>query len=302
MMKKVLVITLLCVGCILRGQEAAEKEEGPKEGWFTGGTFTFLFNQTAFKNWLAGGQNSIGGNVSANYDLRYLRGNWNWDNKLIVSYGLTKTEDIDLRKTDDRLEFSSLLGKKTSSYWKYSFFLNFRTQLTPGFDYANDSDERFATSGFLRPAYISFGPGMAWEKTKLLKFNLSPATSKITLIGDEVFSYDSSSDIFISSNERETFGVAPGDRLRYELGFFASGYFKFNLMKNVTAENIINLYANYLENPQNVDLNYQLNIAMKINEYLSTNIAFQTIYDDDAFPGFQLREVFGLGLNYSFKP
>ena len=73
-------------------------------------------------------------------------------------------------------------------------------------------------------------------------------------------------------------------------------------MKNVTAENIINLYANYLENPQNVDLNYQLNIAMKINEYLSTNIAFQTIYDDDAFPGFQIREVFGLGLNYSFKP
>ena len=71
-------------------------------------------------------------------------------------------------------------------------------------------------------------------------------------------------------------------------------------MKNVTVENIINLYANYLEDPQNVDINYQLNIAMKINEYLSTNLAFQTIYDDNAFAGFQIRQVFGLGINYGF--
>ena len=65
-------------------------------------------------------------------------------------------------------------------------------------------------------------------------------------------------------------------------------------------ENILNLYANYLEDPQNVDLDYQLNIVMKINKYLTTNFAFQTLYDDNAFRGFQTRQVIGLGFTYGF--
>ena len=65
-------------------------------------------------------------------------------------------------------------------------------------------------------------------------------------------------------------------------------------------ENIFNLYSNYLENPQNVDLDYTMNLVMKINNYLSANLAFQTIYDDNAYQGFQTREVFGLGVNYGF--
>jgi len=39
---------------------------------------------------------------------------------------------------------------------------------------------------------------------------------------------------------------------------------------------------------------------MKINRYLSTNLAFQAIYDDNAFRGLQTRQVFGLGVNYGF--
>ena len=65
-------------------------------------------------------------------------------------------------------------------------------------------------------------------------------------------------------------------------------------------ENILNLYSNYLEDPQNVDLDYTMNIKMKINELLTTNFIFQTIYDDNAIGAFQVREVFGLGFNYSF--
>jgi uncharacterized SAM-dependent methyltransferase len=71
-------------------------------------------------------------------------------------------------------------------------------------------------------------------------------------------------------------------------------------MTNVTAENALNLYSNYLEDPQNVDINYSLNIIMKINKFLSANFAFQAIYDDNAFRGLQTRQVFGLGVNFGF--
>ena len=65
-------------------------------------------------------------------------------------------------------------------------------------------------------------------------------------------------------------------------------------------ENTLNLYSNYLEEAQNVDIDYTMNLVMKINKYLSANLAFQTIYDDNAYEGFQTREVFGVGINYGF--
>ena len=37
-----------------------------------------------------------------------------------------------------------------------------------------------------------------------------------------------------------------------------------------------------------------------LNKYLTTNFAYQTIYDDNAFPGFQTRQVIGIGVNYGF--
>jgi hypothetical protein len=41
------------------------------------------------------------------------------------------------------------------------------------------------------------------------------------------------------------------------------------------------MYSNYLDNPQNVDIDYQMNIAMKI-EYIYRQDALQGIYDDNS--------------------
>ena len=42
---------------------------------------------------------------------------------------------------------------------------------------------------------------------------------------------------------------------------------------------------------------------MKVNKYMSANVSFQAIYDDNANPvksEVQIREVFGLGVNFGF--
>ena len=253
--------------------------------WTRKGVFTFLANQSSFSNWQAGGQNNFAGNVGVNYDFNYKNGEWNWDNKIIASYGLTKIKGADTQKTDDRLEFNSLLGKKASGYWFYSVFLNFKTQMDTGLDPATQTVK---ISHFFSPAFFQFGPGMLWKKSDNLKVNIAPATSKLIVVHDHFTEFGSS------------FGVEQGETTRYELGAAINGYYKFNIMENVSVENILNLYSNYLEDPQNVDIDYQLNIVMKINKYLSTNFAFQTIYDDNAFRGFQTKQIIGLGVNYGF--
>ncbi|EIJ38449.1 Protein of unknown function (DUF3078) [Galbibacter orientalis DSM 19592] len=305
-MRKLLVIGALIFGMSFTYAQDADAEETPKQGWTKGGTFTFLINQSAFSNWVAGGQNNISGTAGINYDFNYLRGEWSWDNKVIASYGLTNNDDQGTRKTDDRFEYNSLVGKEAFGNWNYSFFLNFRTQFTDGYDYDNDADGDFRTSGLFKPAYLTFVPGLEWKKNENLKFNLAPATSKMTFISDDLYIYDDDIDDFVAHsgpsniNALQAYGIDPGDTFRYELGFYASGYYKFTAMENVTIENTLNMYSNYLEDPQNVDFDYTLNAILKINEYLSTNFTLQLVYDDNAVTALQLREVFGLGVNFGF--
>ncbi|MQP23919.1 DUF3078 domain-containing protein [Flavobacterium sp. LMO8] len=280
-MKK-LFLLILFVSTVSIAQETAIDTT---KHWTRKGVFTFLANQSSFSNWQAGGQNNFAGNVGVNYDFNYKNGDWNWDNKIILAYGLTKIKGADTQKTDDRIEFNSLLGKKASGYWFYSAFFNFKTQMDTGLDPATQTVK---ISHFFSPAFFQFGPGMLWKKSDNLKVNIAPATSKLIMVHEHFTEFGSS------------FGVEQGDTSRYELGAAVNGYYKFNIMENVSVENILNLYSNYLEDPQNVDIDYQLNIVMKINKYLSTNFAFQTIYDDNAFRGFQTKQIIGLGVNYGF--
>jgi hypothetical protein len=268
-----------------KNEEAAAKLKEEKEmGWTKKGTFTFLANQATFNNWLAGGQSNLSGNIGLDYNFNYKSENWNWDNKIIAGYGLTKIKDQEMQKSDDRLVLNSLAGRKAGGNWFYSLFFNFQTQFDSGFEL----DSGIKTSHFFSPAYFQFGPGMLWKKSDNLKVNIAPATSKLIVVHPHFTEFGSS------------FGVEQGDSTRFEFGAAVNSYYKFNLMENVSVENLLNLYSNYIEDPQNVDIDYTLNVVMKINKYLTTNFAFQTIYDDNAFKGFQTRQVIGLGVNYGF--
>lgn len=282
-MKKLLLLITILFG-ISTSYAQENTEEGPKDGWTKTGTISFLLNQSAFDNWVAGGQSNVSGTLGLNYDFNLLKNDWTWDNKLIAAFGITKIKGQDSQKSDDRLEWNSLLGRKASGNWYYSAFLNFKTQFADDLDSDTDGPTKF-----LSPAYLQIGPGMLWKKSDNLKVNIAPATSRLVIVDKD-----------LTLPNDAYFGVEEGKSTRYELGASIGAYAKFNLMENVSMENILNLYSNYLEDPQNVDLDYTMNLVMTINKYLSANLAFQTIYDDNAFEGFQTREVFGLGVNYSF--
>ncbi len=294
-MKKIYLLSLLFIAASGFSQEDLTVQDTVIKPWTAKGNADVLFNQSTFDNWLAGGENNISGTIKINYDINYKKNDWNWDNKIIASYGLVKTKTSSFaKKTDDQLEVNSLLGKKINleSRWFYSAFLNFKTQITRGYVYDRDINGveiRNSYTDFMSPGYLLVGPGLLWKKDDNLKVNFAPLTSKFTFVNA---AYTTPNDGY--------FGVEEGNSMRYELGFNASAYYKLDLVANVTMENILNLYSNYLEDFQNVDLDYQMNINMKINRFLTTNFSFQTIYDDNAFRGFQTRQVLGVGATVNF--
>jgi hypothetical protein len=282
-MKKTLLSFVLLLAVIAVNAQDITKDS--IKLWTKKGNISLLFNQSAYnKEWLGGGTSNIAGNFSLNYDFNYKKGVVVWDNKFIAAYGLTKIKGDDkIAKTDDRLELNSLWGKKAKGDWYYSLFFNFKTQMDAGLD-----KDDLKISHLFSPAYFQFGPGMLWKKSNNLSVNFSPATAKLILVHDHFTEFGPS------------FGVLQGDSSRLEFGASVSVNYKFNVMTNVSIENRLNLYSNYLDNPQNVDVDYQMHLVMKINKYLSANVALQTIYDDNSIQAVQVSEVFGIGVNYGF--
>lgn len=283
---------------IKKSEEAAKLiDSKDKNGWSKKGKITFLFNQANFNNWVAGGESNLSGALGLNYEIHYKNDNTTWDNIILANYGIIRTENATFnKKSDDRLELNSIYGSKAFGNWYYSFIANFRTQFTTGYNYTKmktGEEIREENTGFFSPAYLTAGPGLYWKKNETLKLNFAPFTSKFTFV-------DSFYTSGIGYVDGKYFGVDANKTTRFEMGFYASAYYKFNLMKNVSVENLFNAYTNYLDKPENLDIDYQLNVVMTINKALSTNFTFQTIYDDNAFRGFQTRQVFGLGINYGF--
>ncbi len=280
-MKKFLILALLILSISIQAQE----DKKPKEGWNNNGDISLMFNQASFDNWIKGGENSLALNGLINYNFNYTKQKNVWDTKLIMAYGLSQIND-ETKKTDDRFEINSTYGHQASKLWYYSFFGNFKTQFTDGYDYS--VTPKVVTSKLFAPAYLSFGPGMLWKKSDNLKVNFAPATSKLTIVTDDALSAIGA------------YGVDPGKNLRYELGMAINGYYKFDLMKNISMENILGLYSNYLDHPENIDVDYQMNMVMTINKYISANFGLNLLYDDNALQDIQLKEVFGLGFNAKF--
>lgn len=290
---RILLTFFLLIQGISFAQENKTEEEKEEIHWKRNGKISAIFNQSAFSNWTSGGENNFALNITFNYTFNYTNGDFKWNNTIITDYGFTKNKNSDYtKKTNDRILLNSLIGIKTNGKWYFSGFINFRSQFAKGYKFGKDEngkETREQHTNFFSPAYLSFGPGMLWTKNNNLKVNFAPSTARFVFVDKDY-----------TLPDKKYFGVTEGESYNLEFGLSIEGFAKFDIMKNVTLEHILFLYSDYLKEPENVDIDYTLNIIMGINKYLSANITFQTIYDDDAYRGFQLRELFGFGVNYSF--
>jgi len=239
---------------------------------------------------VSGGEDSVAGTLSIDYNLNYYFNGWSWDTKMIGSFGVNKNSDSKFfKKIDDRIEINSVVGKKFIEQFSFSSFLNFKTQFAKGFKYSTNQDGneiRSEKTRIFSPAYVQLGVGVYWKESNSLWINFAPVTGRLILASKK----------FTNNLEEgeEYFGIPKGQNSRFELGASISAFYKFELVENIKLEQSINLYSDYLYKADNIDIDYTISAFMKINDYLSTTLVIQCIYDDNAIKKIQLREVFGL--------
>lgn len=283
---------------------ARNKRYVPQSFWNKSNTLGINISEVAFVNWNAGGNDAVSvlaeGHFARNYKFRYL----NWNNTLQLRYGLNSQEGRKLRKTDDQLRFSSTLSFRndTLTPWYYSVNVNFNTQFSDGFEYPN----RVAPiSRFMAPGYLFLGLGKSYLPPRQeLTLYLSPVTLKATFVLDDGLS------------DQGAFGVARGEQVFSELGFLITNRWNKEVIKNVVLDHLINVYTDYLSSFGNIDVDWQLNVSLKVNDFIEANVGTHVIYDDDirfgerfaedgtvldsGTPRIQFKQLLGLGVRYTF--
>ena len=270
-------------------------------------------SQITFVNWNAGGNNSISGLVKGQFVRTYTKDNINWKNELIMRYGINKQESQEVRKTDDQFLFNSTFGYKRDSIsnWYYAGKFSFNTQFANGYSYPNTD---LAISKPFAPAYTFLGIGAEYSRKDLnLNLYLSPLTQKTTMVFDQRLANQGA--FGVDKAVYDEFGVLlrEGKNIRNEIGILITNQWKKEIFKNINFEHRVSLYTDYINNFGNVDVDWQLQLDMTVNQYVKANIGTHIVYDDDIKskeeeggvqvvkgPKIQLKQLLGVGVVYQF--
>jgi hypothetical protein len=276
-----------------------KKELAQKEGWTKGGVFNLNLSQGASRNWAAGAEKfSFSINALANTFAYYKRYRNVWDNTLNVQYGIVNATSIGTRKNDDRFDLLSRygyqLGDTATSKWYLSALVNLRTQMTTGYNYAVDPKRK--NSALFAPAYLLVSPGIMYKPNETFDVFLSPVTSRWVIVNEK------NKDIRRLFNFTDTTKMAIN-----EIGAFLSANIKKELAKNINLTSRLDLFSNYKNNPQNIDVFWTNTLGFKVNKYIGVSYNFDLIYDHDVknvetggLLGTQLKSLIGIGFTATF--
>ncbi|MBR4755363.1 MAG: DUF3078 domain-containing protein [Bacteroidales bacterium] len=304
--------------------------------WTDNLTTTFNFAQTSFTSWAAGGNNNYTLNSIIRGNANWAKNKKYWNNHLEMDYGFIYQQDKPIvQKNVDRLQLVSTWGYKVTEKLNYTANFIYNSQLTNGWNYPTPSvesgeeptakqwrDARVLRSGFMSPAYITLGLGIAWVPNKWLTVNMAPLTGSTTVVGSErlrknygMARKSKFEDVELYPDEKDETGKYFITGKYYKPVTFAFGAqmttnIKFRVNDKFDVNSNLILFSNYLKNPQNLRVNWDNTIIWRLNKYFSLTFITNLIYDDNVliveedFPNghktVQLKEFMQFGFTYSF--
>ena len=287
---------ILLSAALFAAEPAAADTTKPKAVWNKGIATTIGFSQLSLTNWAAGGAGQLTLNTYADLYAKLTKGKFIWENELQAGYGFIESFDTGYKKSDDRLILDSKFGYRAVPKLYLSAVYNFRTQFARGYN----SDE--IVSDFFAPAYTSLGLGIDYTPVKNVSINFAPLTGKVTMVREEYL--------------RTRYGNAEDQFARFELGAQLKVDAKLEVENFKVATSLV-LFSDYLNKPQNIKVNWDVNAEAKISRFFSVTLRTNMIYDDNVIlnktkilpngdkleyqaAGVQFKELFSIGFTYTF--
>ncbi len=228
----------------------------------------FTLNQNYLSNWARGGESSLSSllDLRGRAEYRNIESEINWTNSARLRYGSVLSEEFGFRTNTDIFEINSQFNKEVGEKIDFSSVFYGKTQISKGYNYPNDS---IPISKFFSPGTFTVGVGFEYEPFSNTKINFSALSYRNTFVLDT-----------LEINQR-AHGIERGKRSRQEMGGQLVIKNEMSLMDDLKIENSVRLFSNYLKNPQNVDVDWEINLEKRISWYFTVRMNFHFIYDEN---------------------
>ncbi len=237
--------------------------------WKFRSELSYLLSQGIVTNWAKGGDDNIASILDVTSYLNYNNKVTKVNSATTVRFALglqASGKPWDINKNLDFLEINSKIGHKAFGKFDLSGLFQFKTQFLPGYNYPNDSVK---VSKFFNPASVIVGYGLDYKPDKNTSVSFSPLSYKGTFVPDT------------ATINQTKFGISSDRRSKNELGAYLIVSSKVSLFEKVNMTNRLQLFSNFLSNPQNVDVDWEMITTMNINWFTELRVNVHLIYDDD---------------------
>jgi len=338
-MKKIYLLVLFLIPVISFAQldndermkavkEATDKEA--EDGWIYGAGIGLDLGSLILINPKAGaGDNRIGIGGAANGFAKMRRGRLAWDNIASLNFAVQKIGSgiinlagadgrVPFQKNIDELRLNSKLGYKMREESKFYYAVDFAflSQLTPTWsgNFLRDVyDTGTPVSKLFAPATINLSVGIDYKPIDNLSIFFSPLSMKaIMVMDDDIAStpvFNASGQIVGSLHGNPIEGDGMGNVASFENVFFALGaslratYTQKFWEDRVSWTSNLLLFSNYLDKPQNIDVDWTNEFAVAITKGLQFSLTANIFYDHDVFvQQTNLEEVGGVERDVNGNP
>jgi hypothetical protein len=278
--------------------------------WTLKGNMTLAGAHTWLSNWAGGGEPTSTLNTNMNLFANYKKGKFFWENNAFFAYGLIKKGKTKPIKNDDQINVGSRIGLQMAKNWYYSLLFLGKTQFAPGYRYTATDTTRI--SDFLAPAYLYLSLGLDYKPSSKFSMHFSPLMGKTTRVR-------SSDPTILTTAGLSKELIEQGKHARYEFG----GGIVFNMNNSFLSGKVsyntqLELFSNYLEEPQDIDVIWNFQFRVALAKHISSNVRINMVYDDnqktvvkeknaegnmvDVQRGarLQVKELFEIGFFYNF--
>ncbi|MFO7754917.1 MAG: DUF3078 domain-containing protein [Bacteroidales bacterium] len=232
---------------------------------------SFIFNQAMLSNWTKGGESNISTllDITGNANYTNKEKKMVWNNQARIKFGLVTSSDnenIQIRKNIDQVDIISKFNNKAFGKFDFSATMLFQTQMAPGYKYPNDSVK---VSKFFNPASLTVGLGLDYKPNNKLSVNFAPLSYKATFVPDTAMI------------DPTNHGLRADQQSKHEPGLSAQINHRTTILEDIKLTNKVRLFTNYINNPLNVDIDWEMIATAKLNWYTDIRLNTHLIYDDD---------------------